>query len=181
MMQAKDKPFSWLVKYLEAKGMRVVKVPINWKNRVLSQNAIEFIDFYSKQKSEENYVLGFSYGAVITILTANILKPKKIFLCSLSPDFSEDREWMKTIEVKKYIGTRRFADTLTRSGRKIAQKLMIPSVVFYGEAEGKEFPQLVKRCKETVRLAKNSKLIVVEEAPHDINFPAYREAIKKVI
>jgi len=40
---------------------------------------------------------------------------------------------------------------------------------------------LKKCCEETAKLAENSKLIVVKDAPHDISFIAYQQAIKKVI
>ena len=179
-MQAKDNSYFWLVKYLEGKGMKVIKTPVKWNRKVLSQNAKEFVEFYNKNKSDENYVLGFSYGSVITLLTANILKPKKVFLCSLSPDFSEDQKLM-TPTIVKYIGKRRFADTKTRSGKKFAKELLIPSVIFYGEAEGKKYPSLKKRCEETAKLAKNSKLVVVKAAPHQIDFPSYIEVIKKTL
>src|SRR5690606_37231643 len=96
---------------------------------------------FHKHKGRQNYVLGFSYGAVIALITANDLKPKKIFLCSLSPDFKEDSKNMKEW-IKKLIGKNRYKDIQTRSGRKIAQELKVPSVIFYGEKEGKQYPKL---------------------------------------
>lgn len=179
-MQIKDKSFGWLVKFLKDKGFKVVGVPVKWERTTLSQNAESFKDFFGKHKGKDNYVLGFSYGAVITLLTANSLKPKKIFLCSLSPDFIEDNKHMKGW-IKKYIGKNRFDDVQTRSGKKLAKNLSVPSVVFYGEKEGKRYPRLKVRCEETAKLAKNSKLIIVKDAPHQIDFPAYIEAIKKVV
>ncbi len=179
-MKAGDPSYSWLVKYSEEKKMSVIKVPVKWDNTVVSENAKDFIDFYNKNKSEVNYILGFSYGSVITLLDANILKPNKIFLCSLSPDFVEDRHMMEE-GVIKFIGKKRYTDTLTRSGKELAKNLQVPSVVFYGEAEGREYPQLKLRAEETVRLAKNSKLVIVKDAPHQIDFPSYVEAIKREI
>ena len=178
--QAKDRQYKWLVKFLEDKGIKVIKTPVFWNYKTLSENAEEFVSFFNKNKTKENYILGFSYGAVIALLTASLLNPKKIYLCSLSPDFSEDRSLMES-SIKKYIGKKRYVDTKTRSGRKIAQELFVPAVIFYGEKEGKEYPQLKKRCEETARLAKNSKLIVVKNSPHQIDFPLYVEAIKNTL
>jgi pimeloyl-ACP methyl ester carboxylesterase len=177
-MQPKHKSFKWLVIFLKQRGFRVVETPINWDYKTLSKNTLEFIEFFNKNKGSENYVLGFSYGAVIAFLSANIVKPKKIYLCSLSPDFKEDRKFMSK-KIAKYIGKRRFADAYKREGKKLAKELKVPSVVFYGEEEGKKFPSLKIRCKETARLAKNSKLVVVKDAPHKIDFPTYIVAIKK--
>jgi esterase/lipase len=181
-MQIKDKPFRWLVKFLKDKRFRVVPVSVDWKYKTLSQNAEEFIEFFNKNKGKENYILGFSFGAVLTLLTANILKPKKIYLCSLSSDFSEDKK-AKIMKpwIMKYIGKKRYEDIDTRSGVKLAKELKVPSVVFYGEKEGKQYPQLQKRCEETAKLAKNSKLVVVKNSPHKIDFPEYIEEIKKVL
>ena len=76
-MQATSKYFKWLAEFLGENGIRVVRVPVQWKYTTLSQNAKEFVDFFNKHKRKENLILGFSYGAVITLMTANILKPKK--------------------------------------------------------------------------------------------------------
>lgn len=172
--------FSWLVKYLRNKKYKVIEVPVKWGYSTLTKNAKEFEVFFNKNKGKDNYVLGFSYGAVIALLTANNLKPKKIYLCSLSPDFKEDFKYMDK-QSKKYIGKRRMDDVKTRSGKKIAKSLAVPSVVFYGEVEGKKYPDLRKRCEETARLARNSRFIKVKNAPHDISHPEYQKAIKSIL
>lgn len=138
----------------------------------------DFIKTYKKYQTKENYVLGFSYGAVIALISAHSISPKKIYLCSLSPDFREDVPTMSPW-LKKYVGKRRIAQSLETSGREVAKNLKIPSVVFYGELEAKHYPQLKIRCKNTARLAARSKLVVVEESPHQIDFPTYQAAIVK--
>ena len=170
--------YTWLVNFLKKKGFRVIETPVLWRNRTITDYAIDFKKFYNANKGRINYVLGFSYGAVITFITANELKPKKMFLCSLSPDFKEDVKYMKPWIIK-YIGKRRFEDAKTRSAVKIAKSLSMPSVVFYGEREGKVYPDLKARAEETVKLAKKSKLVVVPKAPHDISFFSYKAAIIK--
>jgi pimeloyl-ACP methyl ester carboxylesterase len=172
-----DKYFIWLKKFLHSKNFDVVIVPINWNYKTMSDYIKEFEKFYNKHKSEENYILGFSYGAVITFITAERLKPKKIFLCSLSSDFKEDVPKMSNF-IKQYIGKKRILDCLTRSGKSIAKELTIPTVIFYGEKEGKQYPQLKKRCEETAKISKNSKLIIVKNSPHDISHPDYMNAIR---
>lgn len=172
--------YQWLIQYLKNKKFEIIKVPIRWNYHTLTQNAEEFKKFFLKNKKRENYILGFSYGAVLTLLTANVLKPRKIYLCSLSPDFNEDRTYMKKWE-KRYIGKRRYTDTKTRDATQLAKELEIPSVVFYGEKEGEKYPQLKLRCEETSRLAKNSKLIVVKNASHNLADFEYQKAIKSIL
>ena len=173
----RSRSFKWLKDFLTKKGFRVVIVPITWDRRVMSDHVKEFCMIYHTEKSNVNYVLGFSYGAVATLMTANQLKPKKIFLCSLSPDFREDFSAMRPW-IRRYIGMNRVKDLKKRSAVAIAKTLKVPSVVFYGEAEGKKYPQLKKRCTETAMLAKKSKLVVVKDAPHAVYHPEYQRALK---
>src|SRR5260221_10644590 len=94
-MKADSKAFDWLDEYLDKNNFEVFRVPLEWNYRTLSDCANDFIQFYLSRKLEENYVLGFSYGAVITMITANNLGPNRIYLCSLSPDFEEDLPFME--------------------------------------------------------------------------------------
>ena len=172
--------YRWLVAYLQNNRYDVQLVPITWNYRTVTQNAEEFLNFYNKNKSTENYILGFSYGAAIALMTANQTRPEKIILCSLSPDFKEDTKAMPKW-FKNLIGKNRYADSKTRSARKIAKSVDTKLAILYGEKEGNEYPQLKKRSEETARLAAHSQLIVVGNAPHDISFPSYQAAIKKVV
>ncbi|MCX6713847.1 MAG: hypothetical protein NTV48_01960 [Candidatus Vogelbacteria bacterium] len=178
--QASSQGYRWLIKFLETKGFKIFAVPVKWKYRTNTDVANDFIEFYNKHKSGTNYVLGFSYGAVVALMTANELKPNKIYLCSLSPDFKEDTVKMKPW-VQRLIGKKRLVDTQKRSGKKLASELEVPSAVFYGEEEAQDYPQLKIRCEETVKLANKSKLVIVKLAPHKIDHPNYVEAIKEEI
>jgi pimeloyl-ACP methyl ester carboxylesterase len=176
--KATDPEFAWIEPFFQKKGFSVVPVPIRWNYRTITDNVAEFKDFYEKNKSKNNYALGFSYGAIIAFISANNLGLKKLYLCSLSPDFKEDLAGMKPW-ILKYIGKKRVEDMKKRSGRDIAKKLSVPTLIFYGEKEGKEFFNLKKRCEETANLAKRARLIIVKGAPHDISYPGYIETIKK--
>lgn len=173
-----SKSFVWLKKFLNEKNFDVKIVPIIWNYKTITDYCLQFEKFYDENKGKENYILGFSYGAVIAYITAEKLQPKKIFLCSLSPDFKEDVSSMNNF-IRCYIGKRRVKDCMTRSGKDIAKRLTLPTVIFYGEKEGEQYPQLKKRCEETALLAKNAKLIIVKDSLHDIANPEYMEAIKK--
>lgn len=178
--QISDIRYQWLTSYLHSKKYEVKSVPISWNNHTVTQNAEEFLNFFQKNKSNNNHVLGFSYGAVIALMTASEVLPKKLILCSLSPEFKEDTSSMSSW-VKQYIGVKRCADAKTRSASKLAKSLETETVILCGERESVEHPQLLKRGKETARLAKNASLIMVKDAPHDISFPSYQAAIKKVV
>ncbi len=174
---ASDPQYKEIIKIAKSKGYVIHKVPIQWKYRTVSDYIGQFKEFYSKHKSNNDYFFGFSYGAVVAFSTAEELKPKKIFLCSLSNDFKED---LKGIEnrARKFLGKKRFEDTKARSAVQIAKKLAIPTIVLYGE---KEHDRLKKRCEETVKLAKHAKLVVVKNADHEIGHLEYIKAIKAVL
>lgn len=178
--QITDPLYRELLSYLKSKSYTIRPVPITWNNRTVTKNAEEFVNYFEKNKGKVNYVLGFSYGAVISLIVAEKIKPKRLILCSLSPDFTEDSKTMPAW-LKKYIGVNRYLDIKTRSAINLAKTLSIETVIFYGEREGTDYPQLKKRCEETAKLAMDSKLVVVKNAPHDISFPTYIAAIKKVI
>lgn len=171
------KDFVWLKEFLADRGFKVVIVPIKWNYRTMSDWVEEFIAIYNANKTEDNYILGFSYGAVIAFLSANTVKPKKILLCSLSSDFKEDIPSMQKW-IRNYVGKKRMAEMCKISAVDTAKKLKIPSVVFYGDVEGRRYPQLKIRCEETTKIACNSKLVIVKDAPHDIAHPNYRKAIE---
>jgi len=178
----KQKPdnqsFRWLRQFLRGKGFAVEMVSITWSSRTMTEYILEFEKFYLKHKSDENYILGFSYGAVIALMAGERLSLKKLFLCSLSSDFKEDLPAMK-MWIVRYLGKKRIAEIATRSGREVAKALTIPTVVMYGEEEGKQYPALKVRCEETVQLAKNAVLRIAKDSPHDISHPEYIRVIKR--
>jgi len=176
--QIADVTYRWLITYLESKNYIVYPVPITWSNKTITQNAQEFLDFFESKNVQNSYILGFSYGAIIALTTATKTAPKKLILCSLSPDFLEDAAAMSDWH-KSYIGDRRYADVATRSAVELATSLQSNTVLFCGEKEGADYPQLQIRSQETAKLAQYAKLIMVENAPHDISFPTYQEAIKR--
>lgn len=162
--------------YIRNSGWKPIEVPVTWNHHTLSQNAKEFISFYNQHKGDKNQILGFSYGAVISLLTANEICPDKMYLCSLSPDFAEDKDTMPAW-LKKYIGKNRLDDMTTRSAVTLAKNLKVPTVIFYGEKEAVDFPSMKKRAEETTKFAKNARLIVVPNANHAIDGEEYKESL----
>ncbi len=174
-----EKTFQWLRNFLKEKGFNVIMVPIHWDRKIMSDYVREFEIFYEKNKSSKNYILGFSYGAVIAFTSGEKLKPQKLFLCSLSPDFKEDLPYMKKWIIS-YLGKNRIADIAKRSANDIAKKLTLPTIIIYGEEEGRQYPRMKVRCEETAKHTKNSKLLIAKNSPHDISHPEYKMILKKV-
>ena len=176
--KASDSQYKWMRTFFKKKGF-IVKIPsIKWNHRVMSDYVDEFRQYYEENKSEKNYVLGFSYGAMIAFISAHELKPAKLYLCSLSPYFNEDLRTLKPWW-KRFIGIHRLKDFKQYIAKSIAKNLAIPTVVFYGTREAKRYPELKVRCEETSKLAPKAKLVSIKDAPHRVDHPEYVEAIKK--
>lgn len=174
---ASEEQYDWMKKYVKTKGFRVKVPEIEWNNRVLTEYVAQFTSYYKKHKTDTNYVLGFSYGAMIALVSASDLDPDKLYLCSLSPYFAEDLGSLKK-SWKTYIGQRRLDDFSNYSAISIAKNIEIPTVIFYGQREGEKYPQLKIRCEETHSNIKSSKLVKAKDAPHRIDHPSYVKAIK---
>lgn len=175
-----DLAYRRLASFLRSKGFQVVVVKIDWKHRVMSDYVEQFKTLYSKYEPGENQILGFSFGAVIALISAAELKPRRLFLCSLSPCFKEDLKFVSNNDAK-IIGKRRINDFKNYSAIEYAKHVKVPTTVFCGGSEAKRYPALIRRCKQTVNVMKNAHLVMATDAPHDIAYPTYDEAIKKSI
>ncbi len=171
-----DDSYQRLIQYLSKKQINIVAVEIHWNHRTMSDYIAEFQIIYHKNKTKVNYVLGFSYGAVVAFCTAKQLGVDRLFLCSLSPDFAEDRLAMSP-DVVRYIGKRRYVEVSTRSADSIAKDLKTPTTLFCGERECRQYPQMLVRANQVAKLAKNARLVMAKNAPHAIDFPSYQENI----
>lgn len=178
--QATDDEYAWLISYSKENGFDPIVVPVKWSRTTVTRNIEDFILFYERHKAQESYVLGFSYGAVIALLSANRIKANLFLLCSLSPAFKEDLLPID-ISLQKYIGKNRYDDLSKYSAVKAATQLVSKTFIFFGEKEALVYPKLLKRCQQTAHLAKKASLIKVKDAGHQINHISYKTAIIKLL
>lgn len=181
---AADKKYDDLRKAIVSKGNKVVPVPFAWNHTTVAQYVDKFVDFYNRHKSNQNIIVGNSYGAMVAFLAAPKVKPDRIILCSLSPYFKEDKD--KTTEkyrIKKF-GKRRNKAMKQLSAEQTANeinKTNIRVTLLYGEQEKIHVPFLVERVKSTARDLENAELIEVPDASHPFHGPAYIKGIKSVL
>ena len=173
-----EKCYQWMIRYYKDQGFEVRMITINWQRQVMSDYVDQFKEQFVKEDGMKEYVLGFSFGAMIAFIAANEIKPDKLFLCSLSPYFSEDKKFIQKSS-RRFLGVHRLEDFKKYKAKCLAQTITVPTIVFCGEREGKRYPQLFKRCKETAAQLTQAKFIVVPDAPHEIDYPTYIQSIKK--
>lgn len=173
------KQYRALEKMFFKKGFVVKMVPIVWDRRGMTDWIAQFEEFFSLNRGKKNVVLGFSWGAMVALVTAKRLQPKELILCSLSPYFAEDLskipDWWK-----RFIGKRRTADFGRYSMKGAVKGLLIKTKVFIGGAEQKKFRQLAARCTLAAK-ALGTSVIVIDGVKHDIGDARYREALGREI
>jgi esterase/lipase len=174
---ASEPQYRWMQNFFKRKGFAVRVPSIEWNHRTMTEWKEDFVEYYKQHKTKTNYVLGFSFGAMIAFMSAPELKPNKLFLCSLSPFFKEDLHTLFP-SWKKEVGKKRLRDFRNISANKLAREIAIPTVVFCGEQEAMRYPTLFERCKKTQQKLKKAKLVMVVKAPHVIDHPGYVQAIK---
>ena len=173
-----DKQYAWMKKHFKAQGYEVKVCPIDWKYKVMSDYVEQFKAYYQKYKGNNNTVLCFSFGAMTAFITASELQPDRLVLCSLSPYFKEDLPGLPD-SWWRIMGKKRKKDFQKFSAKKIAEQVKFQTTIFCGEKEGGKYWQLMQRCENTNNAIAKSKLIMVKDSPHQIDFPTYQEAIKQ--
>ena len=150
-------------------------IQIPWNYRTMR----DWVVFARKRidPTTENYLFGFSYGAMIALILATEMKSKTIILCSLSPYFKEDLPRVPS-SWKAYIGKRRIRDFATLSFKRLASKVTSRTILTVGEHESNV-------CHSRVRDAhlrlKNSRLVIIKGAKHNIHQKEYLAAVERII
>jgi pimeloyl-ACP methyl ester carboxylesterase len=169
---------------LKAMGYRVALTNISWRGKAVLQFAKEFKALYATHKTEHNIIIGNSFGAIVALLTAADLRPDRLYLCSLSAFFSEDRAQRSDGDDIERFGEECMREFWSLSFAAITQKyahLALDITITYGEKEKKMHPLLVRRCKAAAEALPHARLIELPHAPHSIGDPVYIEQLIKYI
>ncbi|MBI4174325.1 MAG: hypothetical protein HY517_01665 [Candidatus Aenigmarchaeota archaeon] len=182
----KSKRYRKVLNLFRKRGFEVIEVRIKWKNNTMTDYVNQFLHNYKPKK--ESYLFGFSFGAVIALLSAKKAMPECLILCSLSPYFREDlpmtrKIWGKTID--KYFKKKDLDDLKKYSFQKVAKGVRCKTILLAGDMEcvirGKNNPIVEDRARDAKRRIKNSHLIIVKNGKHDISQKEYNAALRKVI
>lgn len=177
---ATDDKYNELRKAITSHGYRVVPVPFVWNHTTVPQYVDKFMDFYSKNKGSYSIVIGNSYGAMVAFLSAPIITPDEIYLCSLSPFFKEDKQrTTQSYRLKKFGKRRNQAMEILSADQtaKAINQTKTKVIMLYGEKEKVDVPYLVERVLETSRSLRNIELIEIPDAPHSFRDPSYIKGI----
>lgn len=169
---------------LESMGYRVVLTDFSWRRKTISQFSEEFKKLYARNKTAKNIVIGNSFGAIVALLSSPDLAPDKLYLCSLSAYFKEDRDKHMDHDNIRRFGITRMQEFWLLSFNDIVKNYsdsVIDITVTYGEKEKAMHPSLVRRCQQAAALLPNARLMELPGAPHSMGDPVYLEQILKRI
>lgn len=168
----KQKEYQKLKSIFLSKGYDVVLADVKWKYQTMSDYVRQFTEKIKIDKRDKRYVLGFSFGAMIAMISATKIKFDELILCSLSPYFKEDIKNMKK-SWKDSIGKNRIEDFQKYSAGKLSKNIKSDTFLFMGENEPIE---LKNRVEKTHRQIINSKLVIIPNTKHELN----KEYIDKI-
>jgi hypothetical protein len=166
------------IKAIENKGYKVKFIPIKWAYTTLKDWVSQLEQSYARLDPNDTILAGFSYGSLTTLVAAGHRPPSELWLFSLSPYFADDLSCLKPSWLKS---KRRRAEFQGLNLRNFSNIKNIKVLLFLGEAEAKRYPFVKKRTMLAKGYFKNSILIMVPKAGHDIGDPNYISAISKNI
>jgi alpha/beta superfamily hydrolase len=168
------KGYQAAMKIFRLRGITPIPVNIHWKYKVMNDYVDEFLSVYKKNTGDDVYLFGFSFGAMIACIAAAQLKPKKIYLCSLSPYFREDLKSIKK-SWRTILGKKRMTDFANFSFDALAQNVSCKVVLLFGD---KEHPLVEKRVADAQKKLKKSKVFVAQGANHNLGQKEYIDLLK---
>jgi esterase/lipase len=154
-------------------------VPIDWKYRTVDDWVEQVEKRISKKDLQDSLLSGFSFGSMIALAVAAKTNSKQLLLFSLSPYFKEDMPLPE--KYGKWAGKRRIENFEKMSFNKLAAEIESPTIIFIGFKEKEKYKDMWHRSNEAHKRIKDSKLILVEGAGHDVTHPSYIKAIVKNI
>lgn len=172
----KQVPYKKIASYFRSNDIKPIPVDISWKYKTLSDYIEQFFRIYKKNNGNEAYLLGFSYGAMISFVASTKIKPKVQILCSLSPWFKEYLPYMK--RYYKMQGKRRLEDHKNYSFGELSKNITSKTILLVGDSEIKECIRIVKDANKKI---KNSELIMIKNGKHIIAQKEYQDTLEEII
>ncbi len=176
-MAGRSRPIIKIADYFKKNRFESFRLNINWKYNTMSDYLKQFNDFYKEKHIAGNEVIlfGFSWGAMISLLSAREIKPKSQILCSLSPYFKEDLSDLPKISYK-FMGKKRFDDFKKISLDETARNIKTKTILVVGSEEGEILQKRVRGANNKIC----SELIVVKGANHNLD-KLYLGTLEKII
>lgn len=172
-----QKSYTDIAKIFEKAGIQPIHIAIDWHQeapRCFNTYVEQFLKQYTPPKNAEVFVLGFSFGALIAFLSEPKIQATTLILCSLSPYFTEDVQYLAKDSIQEW--EKNFIDS-EYSFSDLAKSISTKTHLLVGDEED---AICLKRADSAQSQIWNSDLTVIKNAGHDISQKAYVDAIKDV-
>ncbi len=169
-----------VMEMFRARGSESIGIRIDWKYRTMSDYVAQFVAQYEAASSVGDVALfGFSFGALIALIAATQIRPapSQLYLCSLSPYFSEDLPALPAWW-KRSLGKHRMADFEGRSFASLVPRVQSRVTLVAGS---KEPVSVHVRAADAVAKLRNARLVTAEGARHNLGQKEYLEAVRQII
>jgi pimeloyl-ACP methyl ester carboxylesterase len=176
----KTRPYNKLMAAIGKAGYKVKFLPIQWKYTTINDWVAQLDEEYKKHDPKNIILAGFSFGSMIAFVEAAKHSPAELWLFSLSPYFAEDLPVLKD-KWKNDVGKRRIKVFSGLKFNELVKNISSKTLLFAGAEEMERYPELNYRFKDAHTKIKDSKLIVVKGAGHDVTHSNYIKAIVKNI
>jgi len=169
----RDKPYKDIQKNAKNKGYEVVPISLSWSRHTMSDWIIEARKKVLEYGDNNSSILGFSFGAFIAIELSKEFSFKKIFVCSLSPYYSEDLKFIPKVAIN-WLGKKRVADF---KRYKFPTNIKTEAVFMVGDGEWKfAKKRVLGRFKKWKGIRS---LKIINDSNHYIGSLKYLKEIKK--
>lgn len=174
-----QKAYQSLSEILKSEGYEPILVTIPWRKTTISENTEYFIKTYNKSKTKRNYILGFSFGAMIAFLAATKISVDGLILCSLSPYFQEDLPQKKRFSHSP-IQADRYEDFSKLHFATLVKKLKVKKIhLLYGSKEARSLIRRVNDAFEQINLEEKY-IQRIKATDHNIGDKRYLQSIHQV-
>ncbi len=169
----KNKAYQEIRKIAMTKSYRVFGINIDWKRTGIIDWQNEALRIMANKYEAGGVILGFSFGAMVSLYLAREFSFHKVYLCSLSPYFAEDLDLIPASS-RKFFGTRRiqqFSRNSFRTPQECSASFMVGS---------EEWPVAIDLIKKRYKQwPGRKKILVIPGADHDISDARYLRAIAR--
>jgi pimeloyl-ACP methyl ester carboxylesterase len=165
----RSRDYPSVIEAIEKQGYKVKFIAIKWSRTTIDDWTKELDAIYDEYNPQQTILAGFSYGAMISFVSALKRNPSELWLFSLSPYFAED---LKSKNMKpswlKNIGHRRVTAFNNLNFQNLSKEIKCKTLLFVGRLEIDGWLVIDERSTAAHKYLKRSELIVIENVGHDV-------------
>lgn len=168
-----EEPYMIIKEHAEYFGYTVISIPIVWDRKTIKDWVYQFEKIVDGNETSHSTVLGFSFGALIALISTKKFSFKKLLVCSASPYLKENIPHLP-LQAHKMLGKKRMGAFLQYNLSDINKNT--PAVFIVG---GADISLVIQNSKDLFSSwVGPKKIIILPGVKHEIENSDYIQAIK---